>query len=157
MIVDFRTTKTPSNYVNKVFTFSLELDGKFRNPADIVNPVITIQGRGWFQGNDINLLDCNYAYIRDLKRYYFITDWVVDSNWFATCSMHCDVLSTFWNRGLSDSRCIAGRSSSAFQTDLVDDELWFTADSLYSIYDFPQAPFSQAVGRNYVMLVAGSD
>lgn len=151
--VIFAKTKTPSNYVSKKYENQITVQGLLRNPGDIVNPVITVEA-----GSDMSkLLQSNYAVIPEFNREYFVTKCVLESNTLIKFQLHCDVLSSYWNEGLRFSRCIAGRSSSSFQSDLVDDQMWFTADSLYSVLDFPNSPFSVTPTRNYVITLAGAD
>lgn len=151
--VTFAKTRTPSNYVTKKLENQITIQGVFRNPGDIVNPVIIVEA-----GSDMHkLLQANYAVISEFNREYFVTKCVVESNTLIKFQLHCDVLSSYWNEGLRFSRCIAGRSSSSFQSDLVDDQMWFTADSLYSVRDFPNSPFSGNPSRRFVITLAGVD
>lgn len=146
-------TETPSNYVQKKWSQPVVRNGFFRSAVDVVNPIITIEGT-----SDVDsLLEKNYARIEEFGRNYFVTKCVVDTSNLITFYLHCDVLSTYWNDSLRFSRCVAGRSSNKFQTDLVDEQMWFTADSLYSVISFPKSPFSGDPARPYVLTVAGSE
>lgn len=149
MTITFYNNSSPANYVKKSLVPGVSLEGYLRGPSSVIDPVVIIEIQ--------NVSGANYAYITEFGRFYFITNWVQESTGRWRCEMHCDVLSTWWSKGLNQSNIIASRNSYRRQDDLVDDMMYFTADSLYGIYEFPNKPFAQAVGRNYIVMLAGAD
>lgn len=72
---------------------STTLDGKFRSPVDVCNPVMTIES-----GNlTLQQGQYNYCYIDSLQRYYFITDVIPTTSRIKEIHMHIDVLFTYQN------------------------------------------------------------
>lgn len=90
--------KTPSDpkMVTKDLNEELDVSGIAKDPVDIVNPVLEIEG------NNLTLAGYNYAYIQDYARYYFIEP-RNDSYNLNTLMLHCDVLmsSSLWLKARS--------------------------------------------------------
>lgn len=59
-----------------------------RDSFSVRNGVITI-------ATDTDITKCNYAYIEDLARYYYITDITILRNGVYELTLRCDVLKTF--------------------------------------------------------------
>ena len=73
-----------------VLTANYNLTGTLKNNTSIIDPTIRIEVNS-------DIVNCNYAYIPEFSRYYFIRDIVNISNNIWEISLHCDVLSSFWN------------------------------------------------------------
>ena len=146
MLISLMTNVSPVNVVNKNVSIKQTVEGTLREPSSVVDPIVMLE-------LDFNPSLCNYAIIKEFNRSYFITDWVAEGPTRWRASMHCDVLSSFWNRGLSNSTCIVGRNEYQRQDDLIDDQMYFTADSLYGVYNFPGNPMN---GSGYVTIIAGA-
>lgn len=73
--------------VNKILNNELTIAGIAKDPVNVVNPIIEIEG-----DND-TLAGYNYAYIQDYARYYFV-DPQADSYKLNTFSFTSDVLMT---------------------------------------------------------------
>lgn len=151
MTITMYGNKSPTNYVRKTLQYINTVSGVLRQDTSIVDPVITIQ----FQTNSNPPYDCNYIYIQSFGRYYFVRDWVQKSRDFWEVHLHVDVLCSFWSKGLSESPCILARSSNSKQYDLPDDQMLFTADTIYSIQKFPSTPFSGVPSRPYILTIGG--
>ncbi len=151
MTLTLMVNSSPQNYVNKKTSNKFEVTGTLRQPTSITDPVIELQIQPGISPGGYN-----YAYIDEFQRYYYVTDWITNSNNLWECHMHVDVLSSFWNRGLRQSPCVALRSTNKKQYDLPDAQMLFTADTLYSCFEFPKRPFSSTPERPYVMVVAGA-
>ena len=146
MYISLLVNNSPANVVNKNVTIKKTVQGNLREGSSVVDPVILFE-------LDENPTLYNYAIITEFNRSYFITDWVCERTGLWRATMHCDVLSSFWNRGISSSMCVVGRNEYQRQDDLIDDQMYFTADSLYGVYAFPNTPFN---GAGYSMIVAGA-
>ena len=83
-------TKDNDNVINKTTRIIHEIDISMKQSVNVVTPdiVLNIQGVP-------NLLECNYAYIRDFKRFYFIRDITNENLHEFTLHLECDVLETY--------------------------------------------------------------
>ena len=70
---------------------------------DTVNPVIMVSSAA--------PIDCNYAYIPDFDRYYFVKVSVIRAGLYAL-SMHCDVLMSYKTQ-LASCKAVARRTKEA--------------------------------------------
>ena len=87
MVIKLFINNSDNKTVNKVLSGELSFDGTARDPLDVVNPVIEIQG-------DIMAYQAyNYAFIPNYNRYYFV-EFQGDSYGMNTMKLRCDVLMT---------------------------------------------------------------
>lgn len=70
-----------------------ELTGDLKENCDISSPVITLKCPK--DASDNNIIDFNYCYITEFKRYYFINSITFGMNDIITISCSCDVLYSF--------------------------------------------------------------
>ena len=87
MNISLYYNKSESNQVGKKLQDKLTLSGTFRDEAEVVNPVVTIQHK-----NPVNF---NYAYIPQFSRYYFINGMTAVRNNFWRLELNVDVLESF--------------------------------------------------------------
>lgn len=102
----------PYNKISKNPVTVRTISGTLRDETSIVDPDILIEYNG-------TLTDCNYAYIAEFSRYYFIKNIESVRTKLWRVSMHCDVLKTF-SEGILGSPCIVARSSDRFNLYLND-------------------------------------
>ena len=95
MLMKLYTTKTPNNTIGKVLENETEYNIKFKSQADRTKPVVVLMSE--------TMIDFNYAYIPDFKRYYFIESIEVTPNKIYNISLRCDVLESFKNDILESS------------------------------------------------------
>lgn len=152
MVITLYQNSSPKNYVRKKLSIISTVEGTLRTETSITDPVVVFQFNTNTTPGSIN-----YAYINSFHRFYYINDWVQISRDYWECTMHVDVLMTYWPRGLSSSPCILSRSSSSKQYDLTDPQMLFTADTLYGVQKFPNTPFSSTPAAPYVLILAGTD
>lgn len=140
---------SPKNKVTKDLTELFTLTGILREGTSMVNPTILVE-------KEIPPL-FNYCYISEFYRYYFVETITNVNKKLWSISLHCDVLSTYWNN-IKTCECIVNRNENKRINDLRDDELWTTADSLYSVVKFPNTPFEVETGTDirYVLVLAGA-
>lgn len=83
-------TLNSDNTINKVIGLGLEIDIRLKADVNIINPTIILQS---IVGTDYQ--DFNYAYIPELKRYYFIKsiDNINAKLW--RLELSCDVLESY--------------------------------------------------------------
>lgn len=105
-------------------TDSLALEGTLRDGTSIINPTILINVTG---ANQAKVLSCNYAYISEFSRYYFIRDINIYRNnlWYIT--LEVDVLNTYHTQILA-LRAIVARSESAGSVEVVDENAVFSTE-----------------------------
>lgn len=112
MTVSFGTSTDPINRINKSYTEVLSADCKLKDDTSIIDPVIVVS-----TGNTI--VGCNYAYISDFGRYYYIKDIksITANHW--QISMHVDVLKSF-SAGIYASPCIIAKNADYFNLYIND-------------------------------------
>lgn len=71
-----------------------EMQGSLTEPSEVVNPVIYVDSFKNETGG-FDPADCNYAWIEQFKRYYFINELKVISENIWQISMHSDPLMSF--------------------------------------------------------------
>lgn len=173
----YRST-SEQNRVNKTNYLELitTLDGTFKQATSIVNPIITID-INYAEFNELNidvvdddndeivddenndvviqyvntLFDCNYAFIPQLNRYYFITDIVAVNNRLWELHMHVDVLMSFKDE-LSNVNGFVSRNEFTFNQFLIDDEIQIQNDVDISVEEIDTDIFnaSSLSGDYYV-------
>lgn len=94
MNIIFYYNSSDDNKLNKSLTQKLNLSGNLREGTSIITPTITIQVS---DSQYLNVIESNYAYISDFKRYYFITDVICAAKNLWDISMKVDVLMSFKN------------------------------------------------------------
>ena len=82
-------TTSEATALDKILTDAIELTGTFRDPCDVLNPVIEIQG------SIASIAARNYFELPAFGRKYFITE--MTSTGYGLCVIrgHVDVLSTY--------------------------------------------------------------
>lgn len=95
MLMKLYTTKTPNNTIGKILENETEYNIKFKSQADRTKPVVVLMSE--------TMIDFNYAYIPDFKRYYFVESIEVTPNKIYNISLRCDVLESFKNDILESS------------------------------------------------------
>lgn len=93
MEIKFYNCSCGKNFIRKdsYLREVIVLEGTLRDSSSVINPSITIQS------DDNKILDCNYALISGLRRYYWITDITSVRKGVWRIDMHVDVLDTFYN------------------------------------------------------------
>lgn len=86
MTLNLYTISDEPNKINKTLGTAVSLTGTLRDPTEIENPIIQIEG--------VANIGSNYAYIPEFGRYYF-TDKRMDSDKLMTLTLKVDVLMTY--------------------------------------------------------------
>lgn len=117
--IEIGTTKGPKNKIKKEFTVVATFEGVLNDSCSILNPVIRFRTGSSqdYMLKDIN--QCNYMYIENFNRYYFITDFNIIRNGIIDISGHVDVLMTYADEILANPGLIL-RSESNYSK-LLDD------------------------------------
>lgn len=130
-----KITKSPSTVMT--------LTGTLRDETDIVDPVIIIEYAG-------TLTNCNYMYISEFSRYYFITkiESVRTNLWRVYA--HCDVLKTYAEAILGTPAVVA-RSETRYNLMLNDSFFKVYSNPRLQIANFP----NKFNGESYVLVMNG--
>lgn len=80
------------NVINKELELKHSFNIKLKNTTDIVTPTIIINDK-----NNMNFTECNYCYLSDFNRYYFIRTIESMNNNLWGLHLECDVLESFKN------------------------------------------------------------
>lgn len=89
MTLDIGNCSDEKKKINKSFTGRYTLEGAIKEPSSIIDPVILIEC-------DLSMIaGCNYCYIPEFRRYYYINNIKTATNTTCTVSLHVDVLMSF--------------------------------------------------------------
>lgn len=145
MTLKLYTNYSDKNHLDKSITQQgSDITGTLREDCSIVDPVIKIAS---ITGLDI--AKCNYAYITEFGRYYYITNIVCVGKLYEL-HMHCDVLMSFKSQIRGNSAVIA-RNESTYNLYLADGVFKTYANPHYQIKKFPSGFNS----FNYVLTISG--
>ena len=132
------------NKISKSPSTVRTLTGTLREKTDIVDPQIDIEFAG-------TLTDCNYMYIAEFHRYYFITKVESVRTGLWRVYAHCDVLKTYANAILG-TECVVARSESAYNL--------FLNDSAFKVYSNPRLQIAKFTnkfsGESYILAIKGA-
>lgn len=133
---------------------SSELTLRFKDESEVVNPTIYIS-----RSQDV--LDANYLYVYDLKRYYYINEITLEQQRYIL-KCHVDVLMSFYDMILMQ-RCIIERNATHGNLYLHDDKLKTFAQTRFQTFpwlDNTGKPKGFRVSgskvKNFVLTVSGS-
>lgn len=136
-----------------------EMQGDLSEPSDVVNPVIYVDSMKNETGG-FDPANCNYAYIQEFKRYYFIKDMKVISENIWELSMHSDVLMSFEGQIETLSAYGLRTASSPLQSPEIEDPLApYNACDYVTRYDFSWSGGGTATftlnNDRYVLVTSG--
>lgn len=145
MTIKFYKNLSEKNHLDKDITqMGTDVTGTLREECSIVDPVIKIESFTSF-----DLTQCNYAYITEFGRYYFINNIVLKGNLYEL-HMHVDVLSTYKDVIRSNSGVVS-RQQKKYNLYLQDGNFKTYAFPHIQVIQFPSG-FSSF---NFVLSVAG--
>lgn len=90
------STNDGENVINKELIEKYRFNIKMKKDTDILNPIIILNDK-----NVMDFLQCNYCYIEEFKRFYFIVNVENINNHVWGLKMECDVLETYKQEILS--------------------------------------------------------
>lgn len=145
LTVKLHKTGSPKNKVKKVLDSGLSFSCCLKEDCSILEPTLDI-----FTDSDITA--CNYLYIQDFGRYYFIDDIVSTNNGYWTIRAHVDVLMTYQMEILGNQAVIS-RQQHKYNTYLNDPEWCVYAYDDVITFKFTDSEFTKSL--EYVLTVAG--
>lgn len=99
------------NVYNKTKSQIEELQCDYKQPIDIVNPTVIIKGK---------FHNCNYIYLADFNRYYFVEKVTGLTDDIVALQCHCDVLSS---NNITELTALVERQEFKRNTQLVDNQI----------------------------------
>lgn len=146
MIIKFYKNLSDNIVVDKNITqIGLDQSGTLREACSIIDPVIKFE-----KFTDFDLSACNYLYIPDFGRYYYINEIIALSDKMFELHCHVDVLRTY-RSGIRSNSAVIARQESQYNLYLPDGVFKTYANPHYEIRKFPSG-FS---GYHYILTVAG--
>ena len=148
MRITLYQNRSESNVVDKVLTKIADVDGTLREETSILNPEFNIDV------DSAGIILCNYIYIEEFNRYYFVNDIESVRNGLWRISCHVDVLSTYKNEIRMLSGIIARQE---FEYNLLLDDDKFLVDSprQFVYKAFPNRAPAASNGASFVVSIAG--
>lgn len=137
------TNLSDTNVVDKRLTQVASLSGTLKDRTSILNPSILIEGT--------LPPDCNYFYISDFNRYYYIDDIISVSNNTYQITGHVDVLKTYASE-IRASTGIVARQENNWNLYVDDGSFKTYQNPIFRIDKFPSG-FSSL---NFILAVAGN-
>ena len=143
--IKLQNCKSDKIVVDKNIDDITEMTGVLRDNCDIVNPTILLEVSA------DELAKCNYMYIPDFKRHYYITSIVAVNNNLCEVSGHVDVLMTY-KSGIRGCEGITYRQEKQYNLYINDGVLKTYANPNVVIKNFSKRI---PENNNLIMLVAG--
>lgn len=145
MTIFLYQTLSEVNKVDKDITLLTTLTGNLREESSLIDPEILIDGFS-------NYIDsCNYVYIQEFNRYYFVRNVTAISNTLFRISLHVDVLYTYKTE-IRSNYAIVSRNENEFDL-MLNDGLFVTQQNPRKAqFDFP----SGFTHWDFVLAIAGN-
>ena len=145
MQIKFYKNSSEKNKIGKSLSRELTLNGNLRDECSITSPSILVEAN--------SLVDYNYCYIPEFKRYYFISDITSVRNNLWRVSLKCDVLESFKSDILNLS-CIVDKQQNQSYSNNIDDGSYINrADSFVEIANY-QNGFNSS--GEFILITAGA-
>lgn len=141
MIINFYNAKIKKNEVNKTLSSAIVKTCSLKDGSSIEDPVLYME-------HDATLFNCNYVYIPDFNRYYFVMGReIVEHTDYIT--LHVDVLMSFKTDILSS---VGTATRSNFYNKNIPDKMVASLPGENIQYRVLSSPIS---GENYVLILGG--
>ena len=113
MLIQLFNNGSDKNHITKTLTNETTVTGNLRKSVDIIEPILEL--------NFPNIINFNYCYIPDFKRYYYITKITALTSKLFEIQLFVDVLMTYKNKILEQTATIA-RQEKLFNLYLPDSD-----------------------------------
>lgn len=145
MNITFYKNSSEKNKIGKSLSSGLTLSGNLRDECSITSPSILVEAT--------SLVDYNYCYIPEFKRYYFISDITSVRNNLWRVSLKCDVLESF-KSDILNSSCIVKKQQNQSYSNNIDDGSYINrVDNFIEIANY-QNGFN--ADGEFILLTAGA-
>ena len=150
MNITLYMNKSDKNHVTKNIVSLVTLEGALRNNCSIVTPVIEI--------NDSRAASCNYVYIEDFNRYYYVDNIIVGITGLYTLELQVDVLMSF-KEYFTNLSAIVARQENIYNLYLDDDKFLVSAQRMYVTKAFPNrvTPANSPGAKPFIITLAGGE
>ena len=146
MQIKFYKNSSEKNKIGKSLSSELTLNGNLRDECSITSPSILVEST--------SLVNYNYCYIPEFKRYYFISDITSVRNNLWRVSLKCDVLESFKSDILNSSCIINKQSGMGKSNSLFDDGSYVNEiDTFTEVKEFSSG-FNKS--GEFILLTAGA-
>lgn len=145
MIIKLYTNNSEKIAVNKDITELMSLNGILRDNTSIQNPVITLNR------NISELINCNYVFISDFNRYYYVNNINSVKQNLTELSLSCDVLMSF-KEDILKQTAIIKKQQGLWNLYIDDGSFSAQQNSRIQVKSFP----NKIVGESYVLVLAGT-
>jgi hypothetical protein len=145
MIVKIYTNNSEKIALSKNLTELMTVSGVLREMTSIQNPTIILNR------NITDLINCNYVFIEDFNRYYYVNNITSVKQNLTQLDLSCDVLMSFKDDILKQTAIIKKQQDN---WNLYIDDGSFSAqqNSRVQIKSFPNS----IEGESYVLVLAGT-
>ena len=148
MVISLFQYKGTPRAINKKarFTgFKTENNVELKEPSSITDPrLILVYNKSY--------LSCNYLYIQDFHRYYFINNINVLPGGRLEITAHVDVLYTYSPQILNSGAFVERKSNTGVDTDLIAQDYPLTVDNDTGGVDFSSGGLDTSAGEFVVFL-----
>ena len=145
MTIKLYVNESDNNVINKSLTTLTTLTGNLVNETEFINPVLRIKT------TESNAVQCNYIYIQEFNRYYYVKSCKCISNGLFEFYLKVDVLKSWWNY-FKECDCIIERQEKKFNK-LLDDGTFKAYQNPYVITKkFPHG----LTANELILVVSGS-
>lgn len=130
MTIVLYTNTSDNHVINKSLTTLAILTGNLVNETEFINPVIRIST------TDVNAVNCNYIYIQEFNRYYYVKSCKCICKGLFEFSLKVDVLKSWWNE-FKECDCIVERQEKKYNTMLDDGTFKAYQNAIVVTKEFP--------------------
>ena len=116
MKISLYVNHSDAKEVNKSISLLVSYDSYLLESSSIQNPIVRIE-----TSQEV-IRRCNYIYIEDFGRYYFVTDATIDNTNLYILTLRCDVLMSF-KSGIYNQTALISRQEYHYNTMLYDAEI----------------------------------
>ena len=145
MIIKLYTNNSEKIAVNKDIIELMSLNGILRDNTSIQNPVITLNR------NISELINCNYVFITDFNRYYYVNNITSVKQNLTELSLSCDVLMSF-KEDILKQTAIIKKQQGLWNLYIDDGSFSAQQNSRVQVKAFPNS----IEGESYVLVLAGT-
>lgn len=142
--ISLMRNSSPKEQLDKSLSTLATVSGTLKESTSIINPVIKIQC-------DVSdYANCNYMYIPEFDRFYFVTDITSISDTIAEFSGHVDVLTTYKDQ-IRGNSAIVRRQENSWNLYLNDGSFKVYQNPMVLTKSFPNG----FTAHEFVLAVAG--
>ena len=134
MTISLYNNYSDKRVLGKNLSLIKTVTGNLKNDCSIISPIIDIK-------YDENLFSCNYLYIQEFNRYYFINDIIVKSGEVLTLTCKVDVLESSKNE-IDTMQVRVIRNEHVGLTFIRDNNITLSSEKEIKIAKFSESPIN---------------